>query len=170
MSAPSLSYTNSRQRAGRTTDNENHRAALELRVRVALHRRRLDRTLATGVAPTGSRELELRAEQLIHGSTRHYLASSLREAVSDVNDRRTYGISPTVPVARSSVKRWGDELVGVADVLERPGTVEACGVARALELVTDGSGPLYSNKPEQTLGSALEAIAEGLEIPTHSVA
>jgi hypothetical protein len=143
---------------------------LELRVRVALRRRRLDRTLASGVVSSGSRELELRAEQLVYGSTRHYLASSLREAVSHVNDRRTYGISPAVPVARSSVNCWGCELLGVADMLERPGTVEACGVARALELVTDGGGPLYSNKPEQTLGSALEAIAEGLEVPTHSVA
>jgi hypothetical protein len=112
----------------------------------------------------------VRAAQLIYGSTRHHLADSLREAVHDVSDRRVYGISPTVPVARSSVKRWGDELVGVADMLEQPGAVAACGVARALELVTDGSGPLYSNEPEQALGSALEAITEGLEVPTHSVA
>jgi hypothetical protein len=169
VSAPSFPQTINRQRVGRATESENHRVALELRVMVALHRRRLDRALARGVVPTASRELGLRAEQLIYGSTRYHLAHSLREAVRDASSPRSYGTSPTVPVARGAVKRWGDELVGVADLLEQPGTVAACGVARALELVTDGGGPLYSRAPEQALGSALEAITEGLEVPTRSV-
>jgi hypothetical protein len=96
---------------------------------------------------------------------RPYLASSLRGAVHDVNGRRAHGISPTVPVARSAVNHWAAELIDVAEMLERPGTVDACGVARALNLVTDGGGPLYSHRSEETLGSALKAIADGLELP-----
>lgn len=169
MSTPSLSHSTSRQRFGQATSSQKRGAALELRVRVRMHRRQLDSKLAAGAVPTSSGELGLRADQLVYGATRHHVAGSLRAAVSDLNDRRSYIVSPVVPVARTSVRRWSRELLGVADMLERPGTVDARGVARARQLVTDGSGPLYSNRPEQTLGSALEAIAAGL-VPEHPAA
>jgi hypothetical protein len=160
VSTPSLSST-TRRRFGHTTGNERRRAPLQLRLRVAMHRHRLDRELADGAAPVRSCELGLRAEQLVYGSSRHQIAGSLRRAVADANGRPRYVISAAAPVARSSVRLWSHELLGVADMLEWPGTVNARGVARAFELVCDGSGPLYSSAPEQTLGSALEAITEG---------
>ena len=164
MSTQSLSShaTAGRQQFGKATGNENHNAPLELRMRVRVHRSRLDHELADGAQTVSSRELELRAQQLLSGLTRHHIAESLREAVRDANSRPRHVISPAVPLARNSVRRCSRQLLGVADMLERQGAVEARGVARASELISNGSGPLYNNRPAQTLGSALEGIAQGL--------
>jgi hypothetical protein len=139
-------------------------ADLRLRLRVALRRNRLNREIATGCDPTASPERTLRATQLCRPATRKQLARALRSAVAEV-DRRRYGISSAVPVSRVAVKEWREGLLGLAEALEFAEPVNPCGVARALELVTDGAGPLYTGANGQSLGERLWWISDGLHAP-----
>ena len=45
----------------------------------------------------------------------------------------------------------GDDLIRLADALTQPGPVAARGVAEALLLLTDGTGPLYNSASQASL-------------------
>jgi hypothetical protein len=140
---------------------------LGLRLRVRLHRRRLDRELADGCSCEASGDHALRARQLADSMTRHELARSLRR-VADSGNRRRALFSSAVPLSRG-VEPWREALVGLASRLEQPVAVNVCGVARARELLTDGAGPLYSSLSGMSIGEAVWWVADGLQLcPPHA--
>jgi hypothetical protein len=130
------------------------------RLSVRLRRRGLDRELAAGVNPAGSPDLELRAWQLVQHSSRRRVARGLRRAVRDAQNHRLNELSSVVPIPRQAVTQWSQGLLDVADAIEQSDCVSACGIALALELLTDGTGPLYDPGAEDLLGAAVLSSAD----------
>lgn len=141
---------------------------LARRLRVKLHRGRLDRELADGLAPAAFEDRALRASQLAGMAARRSVARSLRELVKVAEQPPRAFLSSAVPVSRRAVLPWREGLLGLAERLERPGPVNPCGVARTLVLITDGGGPLYDPRGARELGDAVWSIADGLRpCPPH---
>ncbi len=65
---------------------------------------------------------------------------------------------------RPRVGPWRDALIGLAERLEQPAAVSVCGIARARQLLTDGTGPLYSPVSGSSLGEAVWWVADGMEL------
>jgi len=140
--------------------------ALGLRLRVALRRDRLDHELAAGLAPQSFAERALRADQLAGMTERRRTADALRALVRRAD--RPQLLTSAVPVSRRAVLSSREGLLGLADRLDGPGSVNPCGVARALVLLTDGSGPLYDRGAPGSLTDAVWWIADGLKpCPPH---
>jgi hypothetical protein len=129
--------------------------------RLRLRRGRLDRELAEGRAPEACGDRALRAGQLTEAVTRCRVARSLRGVVAKAK-RAPGGLGSAVPVCRSTVLAWREGLLGLADRLEQPGALSACGVARALDLLTDGTGPPYNPAPEHPIEELIWWVADGL--------
>jgi hypothetical protein len=133
-----------------------------------LRRGRLDRELAENrdLEPCGDRAL--RAGQLTDAVTRRQVARSLRGVVAKA-ERAPGGLGSAVPVRRGVVLAWREGLLGLADRLEQPRALNAYGVARALVLLTDGTGPLYDPAPGRSLGELVWWVADGLApCPPHA--
>jgi hypothetical protein len=64
--------------------------------------------------------------------------------------------------SRARVRAACDELSRLADTLEDPGPVDAVGVAQALLLLTDGTGPLYNPDSRASLCAGAERAAQKL--------
>jgi len=137
--------------------------SVRLRLRVRLHRWRLDRRLADGFWPEASEESALRARQLTDSSTRSGLARALRGAVSDAESAHSLAMYSAVPICRKAVLSWRQGLLGLADRLEQDGPLNPCGVARTVLLLTDGTGPLYNPSPFRSMEQSMWWIADGLQ-------
>jgi hypothetical protein len=132
-------------------------------MRVHLHRVRLDRQLADGLAPEAFDDRALRAAQLAGMPTRRQVARSLRRLVKHAERPAGMVVSAAVPVRRPSVLAWREALLGLAERLEEPVPLDPCGVARALVLLTDGGGPFYDAGADRSMGDAVWWIADGLQ-------
>jgi hypothetical protein len=138
---------------------------LRRRVRVQLHRGRLDHQIADGFDLRAFADRALRARQLAAMATRRKVARSLREVVRAAE--RPALISSAIPVSPAVIP-WREAVLGLADRLERPEPVNPCGVARALVLLTTGGGPLYDPSVAQSMGEMVWWIADGLALcPPH---
>jgi hypothetical protein len=135
---------------------------LKRRLRVQLHRARLDQQLADGFGLDPIEDQALRASQLTAMRARRRLARSLRARVKDAERPAGLRISAAVPLSRRAVVSWREGLLGLAERLERPEAVNPCGVARVLMLLTDGTGPLYNPGAAQQMGEVVWWIADGL--------
>ncbi len=131
------------------------------RIRVRVHRARLDHQLADGLAPDAFHDRALRATQLAGMPTRRQVARSLRRLVDHAEHPRGF-LSAAVPVCRRAVLAWREGLLGLAERLEQPVPLDPCGVARALVLLTDGGGPFYNAGADRSMGDAVWWIADGL--------
>lgn len=165
-----LDASSQRPRRARSAELQEQKASIGVRARVRVKRQRLDALLASGAAPGESPELTLRASQLCTQEARNMIAGSLRRAVADARDNRVHLISSAVPVYYPGVNRWSEGLIGLAEALEQPEAVEPCGVARALQLITDGSGPLFHPTAAPVLGRYIWWIADGLQARTQAQA
>jgi hypothetical protein len=133
---------------------------LALRLRVHLHRGRLDHQIADGFDVVAFEDRALRAGQLAGMPARRRVARSLRDVVKAAD--RPALVSSAVPVSRRTVVPWREALLGLAERLERPEPVNPCGVARALVVLTDGGGPLYGPGAARSMGESVWWIADGL--------
>jgi hypothetical protein len=144
---------------GRETD----RVPFRLRVRVGLHRGRLDLEIATGIDPRCSEDHALRASQLSSAGTRRMVARSLRRAAVAGRQPLPARLGGGVGASRRAGDTYGEGLVGLADLLTREEEpVNPCGVARARVLLNDGTGPLYRDTPERPLVDLIWWVADGL--------
>ena len=117
---------------------------LRRRLRVQLHKGRLDLQLAEGFGSDPIEDRALRARQLDPYASpppAGQFASRTREGRERPPGPR---MSAAVPVAGRAVRTWRESLLGLAERLERPDPVNPCGVARVLLLLTDAAGPLYN--------------------------
>jgi hypothetical protein len=137
-------------------------ATFERRLRVRLHRRRIDHELAHGGQSDALEDRALRASQLVDMVTRRRLARSIRRLVKDAEHPAAL-LCSAVPLCRTAVWPWREGLLGLAERLEHPGPINPCGVARVLELLTDGTGPLYNPGAARSMGEAVWRIADGLQ-------
>jgi len=153
------------ERLGPQSDPSRPSSTLALRLRVHLHRERLDRQIARGLAPEAFHDRALRATQLAGMPTRRQVARSLRRLVTHAELPAGGLLTSAVPVCRRSVLPWREAILGLADRLEQPVALDPCGVARALVLITDGGGPFYDARAEHSMGEAVWWIADGLKQP-----
>jgi len=119
-------------------------AGLLARLSVRLHSRRLDEALARGAPPETAATLALRARRLSSLSRRRLIADGLRRVIRDARRGAPDSETPIAP-RLSQVVAASDELTRLADALATPGPVAVRGVAQAWILLTDGTGPLYTN-------------------------
>jgi hypothetical protein len=106
-----------------------------------LQSHKLDAQLAAGTAPESTDLLFAHARHIARPRSCAVLASSLRRIVVDPQRPRTR--SNRVPVARDEVSSARREMVALADRLQRPGPIQARGVAQIRLLLGEGSGPIY---------------------------
>jgi hypothetical protein len=112
----------------------------------------LDQALAAGVAPEADVALTLHARRLIAPRTRRRLARTL------------YGIAvSTLPVRPAGAGAAAADLLALAQRLERPGAVDARGVALVRLLLADAGGPLHSRHSRDRLPGAALAAAAALD-------
>ncbi|HTU84496.1 MAG TPA: hypothetical protein VMF57_02915 [Solirubrobacteraceae bacterium] len=126
------------------------RARLRDRLVARWRARQLDRALADGVSPETNAPLALRAHRLTEPDRRWSIAGALRRIVREADDHRRPSLGRVTPNA-SAVKVASDALTELADTLDDPGPVAAHGVAQALLLLTDGTGPLYNVRSSEPL-------------------
>lgn len=131
------------------------------RVAARVHARQLDATLACGADPASSVTLALRAQQLIAPCARRRLARSLRGAVREAHTPYRRGAPPLVGYGPHVVAAE-PELLALAERLERQTAVDARGVALTQLMLTDGGGPLYSDRGAQPLIEAARRASDAL--------
>jgi hypothetical protein len=145
------------ERSSPHRDARNRPTSPLLRLRVLVHRGRLDRLLAEGRSPTTDRRLTLRAIQLARPAPRAALAASLRDVMRSIDESTaTPFLGPQVPVDAVSVRVCTPELHELARALTdiKP---RVRGVAITQALLTNGGGPLYIGPPDRLRDSLLTA-------------
>jgi hypothetical protein len=138
------------------------------RLAARVRARRLDRALAGGTPPEASAALALRAQQLTEPESRGSIARALRRILRDAQQGSRPALGRVMP-SRARVRAAREELSRLADTLEDPGPVDAVGVAQALLLLTDGTGPLYNPDSRASLCAGAERAAQDLrpwELPS----
>lgn len=121
----------------------------------------LDRKLADGADPDSSAALSLRATALLSNKVRVGLARGLRRLLRSASERPPHPLRSGVPVARRQITGQRERLAELVELLEGPGVVEACGVARVELLLREADSPLYL--PSQTSGEPLrQALDDAL--------
>ena len=143
------------------------RASLAARASARLRFATLDEALAAGADPESRPALTLRAGRLIAPRMRRRLARSLRRFVALARKppaRRAPwpAAQPPLPAGGPHVVHAAEELLELADRLERPGPVDPRGVAAACVLLTDGRGPLHRDQGAEALAAAARAAGEAL--------
>jgi hypothetical protein len=136
------------------------RARLGDRLVARWRSRTLDEVLADGLPPESSAAVALRARRLIDPCERRSIAESLRRLVREA---REGPVRSRVRVAAcwNRVAAASEQLDELADALSQPGPVAVHGVAEALLLLTDGTGPLYNPESHVSLQAvASSAIAD----------
>jgi hypothetical protein len=119
------------------------RGRLRDRLAVRVHRHRLDAALASGTPAETSAEFALRARRLTDISFRRELARTIRRLVRDTAALAPPSRIRTSPQSRRVAAAAG-ALSELADGLAEPKPVSARGVAQALILLTDETGPLFN--------------------------
>ena len=133
-----------------------------LRLRVLVHRGRLDRLIAEGRDPATDPQLSLRATQLARPALRATLARSLLNAVRAVDNSATSRLpSPHIPVDAASVRACSPELYDLARALTDL-IPHVRGVAITRVLITDGASPLYVSGPADGLRKVLVSARSAL--------
>ena len=131
------------------------------RLAARIRPRRLDRALAGGTPPEASAALALRAQQLTEPDSRGSIAKALRRILREAQQGCRPALGRVMP-SRAQVRAAREQLSHLADTLEEPGPVAAGGVAQALLLLTDGTGPLYNPDSRTSLGVGAERAASEL--------
>ena len=132
------------------------------RLKAATGRTELDRRLARGADPESSRELACRAHVLRGWRVRHAFADGLERVVREA-ETPSHRYTAAVPVARDEVLAARNDLLRVAEALRAEPAGDVRGIAEVSLLLTDGSGPLFTEHPAGTLREAAFRAAFHLE-------
>ena len=123
----------------------------------------LDEELAGGVPPESSPAVALRARRLIDPGERRCIADGLRRLVREARQGPARS-RVRVAACWTRVAAASEELDELADVLSSPGPVAVHGVAEALLLLTDGTGPLYNPESRVSLRAVATAAIADLQL------
>lgn len=130
------------------------------RLGLRLKARSLDRALAAGASPDASEELALRARALVRADARNEIAASLCRLAQD-DGRSPLGARVAAVPARAD--EVGRQLELVAMRLLDPGPVAPRGVALALDLLSDGAGPLFWAESDEDVRARIDQVLDALE-------
>jgi hypothetical protein len=137
------------------------RPSLRLRVRVSTQSAGLDNELARGASPMRSRELALRARQLVEPKRRERLASALESLCEHA--QRAPSTTSIVRLPRREITEAGGSLLALAQRLRDPRPIYAAGAAMISVLLHDGTGPAYTAGAGPELRRELRAAAAALD-------
>ncbi|MGA2927509.1 MAG: hypothetical protein ABSG43_16240 [Solirubrobacteraceae bacterium] len=122
------------------------------RVAAWIRQRALDQALIDGADPMSDSQLAARARQLASRSSRRALADGLERLAGAGS---TPSRSPVRP-ARAAVGANASELLALAALLRGPTPMYARGIALLRTLVTDGTGPAYTDRDGRALAKSLQ--------------
>jgi hypothetical protein len=122
----------------------------------------LDRQLASGCRPEFSRLLAARAVRLASPSMRAEVARSWERVLAQAR-RPPVAITPRVPFCRDRIVAAEDAVLFMLGALSASRPVPARGVAMAIRLLSDGTGPLYNRNSGTDLLSALREVTAQLD-------
>jgi hypothetical protein len=125
----------------------------------------LDARLAAGECPDGDRLLAARARYLVRPATRHRLAGNWARLLDLAAGSR----APTraaVPPCRARVVAAADDVRAVVGALRSPLPVPARGVATAVRLLADGTGPVFDPRAPGDLAAELRDVVRRLDPAT----
>lgn len=125
----------------------------------------LDRQLAAGVPSWHSRAHAARALQLTSDRNRRRLARFLERLVERAEERPAPFRSASVPPCRAQVREARPLMLAIALRLRTVAPVDARGIARLMDLLSDGGGPCYVPTHPHALSSALLTVDESLDVP-----
>ena len=136
-----------------------------VRARVFLSRLGLDRALGSGVDPSRSPDLTLRAAQLQRPRARERVARGMDRLLAIAFDDPRRHLGPArLPFRYQRVRPNVDRFEALARELRGPGPHAVKGLAMASNLLEDGRGELYAHNTPGDLGRALDAIIAELEV------
>jgi hypothetical protein len=133
---------------------------------------RLDRALAAGISPEASASLAARAARLTSTEFRCDLAASLRRILVAAGEparpvAAATSVGPAralrIPLRTARISQSAPLLADLASRLLEPGPVPARGVALVVQLLADGTGPLYREAARDDLGTLAERAARALD-------
>jgi hypothetical protein len=133
---------------------------------------RLDRELAAGTSPEASASLAARAGRLTSTEFRCDLAASLRRILVAAGEparpvAAATSVGPAralrIPLRTARISQSAPLLADLASRLLEPGPVPARGVALVVQLLADGTGPLYRAAARDDLGTLAERAARALD-------
>ena len=140
------------------------RERLRDRLAARVHEHRLDAALASGAPAETSAELALRARRLTDISFRRELARTIRRVLRDADAVAPPSRVRILPQS-ARVVAAADALSELADALAEPKPVSASGVAQALILLTDGTGPLFNRHNCGNVRNQTSAAIANLAVP-----
>jgi hypothetical protein len=124
----------------------------------------LDRQLAAGVVPWRSRVHAARALQLTSARSRRALARSMEMLVERAERPPTPFRGAAIPPCREQVREAWPLVLAIASRLRSGEPVNAHGVARLRELLSDGAGPCYLRATPDALTLALQSVCRVLDV------
>jgi hypothetical protein len=152
------------------------RARLRLRLRadspiVSLFARlralRLDHELAEGVAPWRSAVHAARALQVTSDRKRLRLARTLERLVAeaDIGPAADARPAPRIGPCCEQILLARGDILALADRLRAPVSIDAGVAVQLRRLVSDGAGPLYTQRAPRTLRATLDPLLDALDVP-----
>lgn len=127
--------------------------SVAVRIAARLQRDKLDRALSDGADPAESPVIAARAVQLAASGTRGRIADGL-ESLARSTDAPPGRVRVLPPRAAMLANR--SELLDLAELLRRDRPVYARGVAALEVLITDGTGPAYTDRRGEALARSLK--------------
>jgi hypothetical protein len=127
-----------------------------------LHRRSLDRDLASGIAAWRSPAHAAREAQLTSAKHRRHLADALEHVVWAATAPRWQRTAGAVVPCRASIMATAAQIRWLAGRLRSDLPVAAAGVVRLEALLCDGAGPVYRPGQTDALDCALTMAARWL--------
>lgn len=124
---------------------------------------RIDRDLASGVAPWRSPVYAARSRQLTGARSRRSLARSLERVLEHAAHPSPAFLTAAIAPCREQVYPARRLIGELARHLRSGRPVNARGVAQLRALVSDGAGPCYLPSDPEALTNALETVSEWLD-------
>jgi hypothetical protein len=126
-------------------------------IAMRLRSRSLDDSLIAGADPGVSTDLAARAARLTSSAMRREVADGLERLATSTPARRL-----TLVPFRRSVAVNATELRALAIRLRGPSAVRAPGIAILRRLLTDGTGPAYTDRTGESLAARLHDAREAI--------
>ncbi len=126
---------------------------LAVRVLARLRAATLDRALSEGISPDASPLIAARAAQLSRPSSRTRIAIGLERVA--LSCERSRGVGSILP-ARAAVLANRPQIIELARTLRDDCGLYVRGIAMLEATLTDGTGPLYTDRHGDALGRRLK--------------
>jgi hypothetical protein len=140
------------------TSHELFKPGLTARAAARIRHRLLDEQLAAGASPADRPQRAARAAELTKRSSRERVAEEIEQLLRFPEEPHTLRVGPH-PVA-THVNR--DELQWLAELLRGDAPLHVRGLARLQIALTDGTGPLYTDRDGRALARELDQVHTAL--------